>query len=48
MSTQALLRDARTTGETVAALDHVLQLGYPLERAQRACHPYWIVLEGAA
>jgi hypothetical protein len=40
MSTQALLRDARATGEMVAALDHLLQLGYELERAKRACGPY--------
>jgi hypothetical protein len=40
MSTQAILRDALSTSETVAAIDHVLQLGYSLERARRACQPY--------
>lgn len=47
MSTQALLRDARASGETVAAIDHLLQLGYELPRAQRACRPYCEPVPGA-
>jgi hypothetical protein len=40
MTTQALLRDARATGETIAAIDHLLQLGYDRDRADRASRPY--------
>jgi hypothetical protein len=40
MSIKALLRDARATGEAIAAIDHLLQLGYDLSRAERACRPY--------
>jgi len=35
-----LLRDARATGETTVAVDHLLQLGYPPDRAERASQPY--------
>ena len=33
----ALLREARTTGETDAALDAILLYGYPHHRARIAC-----------
>lgn len=37
-----LLADARATGETVAAVDYLITLGYSRERARRAClrRPY--------
>jgi len=38
--TLVLLRDARATGNSVAAIDHLLQIGYELSRAERACRPY--------
>jgi hypothetical protein len=40
MTTLALLRAARITGETIAAVDHLLQLGYAPSRAERAIQPY--------
>ena len=40
MTTLVLLRDARATGETIAAVDHLLQLGYAPSRAERASQPY--------
>jgi hypothetical protein len=40
MTTLVLLRDARTTGVTLVAIDHLLQLGYAPERAARASQPY--------
>jgi hypothetical protein len=40
MTTLALLRAARTTGETIVAVDHLLQLGYEPSRAERASQPY--------
>jgi hypothetical protein len=40
MSLLLLLRDARTTGDTDAARDALLTIGYDLDRALRACRPY--------
>jgi hypothetical protein len=40
VTTLALLRDARTTGVTIVAVDHLLQLGYAPIRADRASQPY--------
>lgn len=36
-TTLQILRSARTTGEHLAAIDHVQQIGYSLDRAKRAC-----------
>lgn len=47
MTSLALLREARNTSVTVAAVDHLLQLGYGLARAQRACRPYLDSVESA-
>jgi len=40
MTTLDLLRAARLSGVDVVAIDRLLELGYPLDRAQRACKPY--------
>lgn len=37
MKTADILRTARTTGDTIAAIDHLLAAGYDFERACRAC-----------
>ena len=39
-SAQALLREARSSSVLIAAIDYLLQRGYTLERARRACRPY--------
>lgn len=46
-STLAILRHARTTSETVAAVDHLLSLGYSIARARRAARPALDVVDGA-
>ena len=42
-----LLREARSTGQMIAAVDALLQLGYDLARAKRACQPYAGAVESA-
>ena len=42
-----LLREARSTGQSIAAVDALLQLGYDLARAERACLPYVGAVERA-
>ncbi len=42
----ALLRDARASSDTVAAVDHLLALGYDLKRAQRAARPARDLVDG--
>jgi len=44
---KVLLSDARATGQDVAAIDAVLQAGYDLERARRACQPLADIVDAA-
>jgi hypothetical protein len=39
-TTLSILRHARSTGEIIAAVDHLLQLGYSPDRAAKAVAPY--------
>lgn len=40
LSTLAILRNARLTGETIAAVDRLQELEYDAPRARAACEPY--------
>jgi len=44
---KVLLSDARATGQDVAAIDALLQAGYDLERARRACQPLADIVDAA-